>query len=83
MARHWRGAPTGNLVLFDLDNTLADRAGAFARWAARFAAEHGIDNDGVSWLAHEDQDGSTTEVRVTGRLRARAYTELTEALGGS
>jgi hypothetical protein len=27
--------------------------------------------------------GSTTEVRVTGRLRDRAYTELTEALGGS
>jgi HAD superfamily hydrolase (TIGR01549 family) len=48
---------TGSLVLFDLDNTLADRAGAFARWAARFAIDHGIDDDGVSWLIDEDRDG--------------------------
>jgi beta-phosphoglucomutase-like phosphatase (HAD superfamily) len=38
----------GRLVLFDLDNTLADRAGACARWVARFAAEHGIDDDGIN-----------------------------------
>jgi FMN phosphatase YigB (HAD superfamily) len=58
VASQWRGTKApGKLVLFDLDNTLADRAGAFARWAARFATHHGIDDDGVSWLIEEDQDG--------------------------
>lgn len=45
------------MVLFDLDNTLADRAAAFSRWARRFAAQHGGAADDVTWLVRQDQDG--------------------------
>ncbi|HTT90068.1 MAG TPA: HAD family hydrolase [Acidimicrobiales bacterium] len=45
------------LVLFDLDNTLADREAAFSRWAQAFAAQHGLDEAGVKWLTREDEDG--------------------------
>lgn len=30
-----------------------------------------------------EEQGRTTEVRITGKLRQRAYTEVTEAFGGS
>jgi len=45
------------LVLFDLDNTLADRTAAFGRWAQAFAAEHGLDPQAVDWLNDRDMDG--------------------------
>jgi hypothetical protein len=40
-----------------------------------------LQNEHVTF-AFEEQ-GRVTEVRVTGRLRDRAHTELTEALGGN
>ncbi|MFC4112049.1 HAD family hydrolase [Nonomuraea zeae] len=46
------------LALFDLDNTLIDRLGAFRRWAAEFAAERGLGEQEVSWLVSTDADGS-------------------------
>jgi putative hydrolase of the HAD superfamily len=33
------------LVLFDLDNTLADRRGTLADWAAEFTTEHGLEDE--------------------------------------
>ncbi|MFC5835586.1 HAD family hydrolase [Nonomuraea insulae] len=46
------------LALFDLDNTLIDRLGAFERWAAEFAAERGLGQEAVPWLVAADADGS-------------------------
>lgn len=45
-------------ALFDLDNTLIDRLGAFERWAAEFAAERGLGREAVPWLVAADADGS-------------------------
>jgi putative hydrolase of the HAD superfamily len=46
------------LLLVDLDNTLIDRAGAFARWARQFvSARHGAAVD-VQWLIDADRDGA-------------------------
>lgn len=45
------------VVLFDLDNTLADREAAFRRWAERFVAEHALEPSCVEWLCAHDGDG--------------------------
>jgi FMN phosphatase YigB (HAD superfamily) len=45
------------LVLFDLDNTLANREEAFSRWAQAFSATQGIDSAGCRWLIEQDADG--------------------------
>jgi FMN phosphatase YigB (HAD superfamily) len=60
-----------SLALFDLDNTLIDRAGAFMEWARIFLAEHRLGGDAeIEWLEENDNDGLTpradffTEVRM-------------------
>lgn len=45
------------LVLFDLDNTLVDRAEGFRRWAWEFCAEHRLTPGDATWLASADEDG--------------------------
>jgi HAD superfamily hydrolase (TIGR01549 family) len=45
------------VVLFDLDNTLVDRQGAFRRWAESFAARRGLGPDAAAWLCAADRDG--------------------------
>jgi FMN phosphatase YigB (HAD superfamily) len=45
------------LVLFDLDNTLIDRAASFRRWAARFAGACSLGPEDVAWLVATDEDG--------------------------
>ena len=47
----------GSVALFDLDNTLVDRTTAFRAWAARFATEHGLGEEGLAWLCAADEDG--------------------------
>lgn len=47
------------LALFDLDNTLVDRLGAFQRWATGFVAARGGDDADLAWLLATDQDGET------------------------
>ena len=42
------------LVLFDLDDTLIDRRGAFTIWADEFAATHGLDDKWTTWLVMAD-----------------------------
>lgn len=45
------------LLLIDLDNTLIDRAGAFARWAQEFTAARGGSPADAQWLTAADRDG--------------------------
>jgi HAD superfamily hydrolase (TIGR01509 family) len=48
------------LVLFDLDNTLIDRAASFRRWATHFAEAHSVGPEDVAWLVATDEDGYAT-----------------------
>jgi FMN phosphatase YigB (HAD superfamily) len=59
------------LALFDLDNTLIDRAASFARWAADFAAARGLPGADVSWLVGADGDGNVARPEFFGRVRER------------
>lgn len=44
-------------MLIDLDNTLTDRASAFARWAAKYVRIIGGGATDVDWLVAMDRDG--------------------------
>lgn len=59
------------LALFDLDNTLIDRSSAFARWAADFAAGHGLDPLAVPLLLEADGDGFVPRAEFFARTRER------------
>jgi putative hydrolase of the HAD superfamily len=63
--------PLVPLLLVDLDNTLIDRAGAFARWARGFAALHGRDTADAQWLIAADQDGLESRERLTALITER------------
>lgn len=57
-------------VLFDLDNTLIDRAGAFREWARNFVEAHGSGEEGeVEWLIQVDNDGFEPRSAVLERAR--------------
>lgn len=45
------------LVLFDLDNTLIDRAAGFRAWCHRFLSERQLDPAAITWLDSIDDDG--------------------------
>ena len=45
------------LALFDLDNTLIDRDGAFRRWAVELVAAHGGGADELQWVLELDAGG--------------------------
>jgi putative hydrolase of the HAD superfamily len=47
------------LALFDLDNTLADRAKAFDKWIEIFVTRFGLEPDASAWLLSIDGDGVT------------------------
>ena len=51
------------MVLFDLDNTLVDRAG-FRRWAKNFAQDRGLDEGAVELLCVADQNGLAPREQV-------------------
>jgi FMN phosphatase YigB (HAD superfamily) len=59
------------LVIFDLDNTLVDRSGAFRRWAAEFVADHGLDPAEAGWLAAADGDGFAPRLGFVSAVRER------------
>jgi len=59
------------LLLVDLDNTLIDRAGAFARWARDFAAAQGGSAADAQWLITADQDGLESRERLTALITER------------
>ena len=59
------------LLLCDLDNTLVDRAGAFARWASDFAGAHGQDESFASWLVELDAEGHRLRTEMFAAVQAR------------
>jgi HAD superfamily hydrolase (TIGR01549 family) len=60
------------LVLFDLDNTLLDRVGAYRRWVQRFAADRGLEEEAaIAWFVDADRDGDASRAEVFGLVRSR------------
>ena len=59
------------VVLFDLDNTLADREAAFRRWAESFAREHDLDWSAVEFLCAGDGDGFVPRDELFASVRDR------------
>jgi FMN phosphatase YigB (HAD superfamily) len=59
------------IALFDLDNTLIDRQGAFSRWAEWFVGTRSLEADDVQWLLAADRDGHTPRDKLFSQLRAR------------
>lgn len=74
------------LLLVDLDNTLIDRASAFARWAREFVTARGGGPADVRWLTSADEDGLESRERLAvligerfrldGRTEAGLFAEL-------
>lgn len=62
------------LVLFDLDDTLSDRADGFARWAEEWIERHHLDVEtALPWLSERDDGGYTNRVTL--------FTEAAEHFG--
>jgi HAD superfamily hydrolase (TIGR01549 family) len=59
------------LAIFDLDNTLIDRAGPFQRWATAFVARHGLEPAELDWLVEADGDGFTSRTGFLSQVRQR------------
>ncbi len=59
------------LLLVDLDNTLIDRAGAFARWARQFTSAQGRSPADAQWLAAADKDGLEPRERLAAMIGQR------------
>lgn len=57
------------VALFDLDNTLFDRAAAFRRWAERFADQHGLGDEGSRWFCATDDDGLAERAALFGAAK--------------
>ncbi len=60
-----------SLVLFDLDNTLVDRATGLRRWAQEFCLQRGLDGGAVEWIVDADGDGLVPKEIFFERLRQR------------
>ena len=74
------------LVIFDLDNTLVDRARFFHEWALLFADERNLGAAGVEWLHGADQDGLSARVAFFTRTRdhvglGESVEEMVDGLG--
>jgi putative hydrolase of the HAD superfamily len=54
---HRRQAAVVKVALFDLDNTLFDRASAYRRWAEHYVEAAGLSRSDVEWFCQVDQDG--------------------------
>ncbi|MCG5215466.1 HAD family hydrolase [Streptosporangium sp. KLBMP 9127] len=59
------------LALFDLDNTLVDRAEGLRRWAEEFVAERRLDIGDVEWMIEADGDGFVPKEAFFTRVRER------------
>ena len=59
------------LAIFDLDNTLVNRAAAFRSWAEWFATQRGLDSaHAVSWMEAADEDGERSRTALFAAARA-------------
>ena len=59
------------LIMIDLDNTLADRAGAVDSWIARFVADRGLEAEDATWLSEIDNDGYSSRLEVFTAIKER------------
>ena len=59
------------LVIFDLDNTLVDRAASFRAWAEGLVSRLGLDPAEVAWLTAADGDGFTPRPEYLSAVRDR------------
>lgn len=60
------------LALFDLDNTLIDRAGAFRIWASAFISERTLGGQPeIEWLEEADSDGLTPRFEFFAQVSSR------------
>lgn len=60
------------LALFDLDDTLCDRAAAFALWARGFSERYGLDEEtALPWMVRVDNRGITPRPAFFGMVRDR------------
>lgn len=66
--------------MFDLDNTLADRAAAVEAWASEFVATHDLNDEHRRWLIELDGDGYTSRRHVFDTIAERFALEEPEAL---
>jgi HAD superfamily hydrolase (TIGR01549 family) len=64
------------LAIFDLDNTLIDRAASFLRWATRFVAVHGLEPADIAWLVDADGDGLVPRSQLLSGIRERFSVDL-------
>lgn len=69
-------------MLFDLDNTLIDRAAGFRAWTTDFLVRHGLsDEHEVRWVEAQDEDGLAPRSVFFERLKQRyALTASVESL---
>jgi len=64
------------LTIFDLDNTLIDRAASFRRWATRFVAAYGLEPAEITWLVDADGDGFVPRSQLLSGIRERFSVDL-------
>lgn len=67
--------------MLDLDNTLADRAGAVSAWLDEFCARLELDDSAKAWIAAADNDGYADRNAVFSEISQRfGLTESAETL---
>jgi FMN phosphatase YigB (HAD superfamily) len=59
------------LALFDLDNTLVDRRGAFSAWASSFVGSLGGGPRDLAWLLDADRDGQAPRTTLFVAVKER------------
>ena len=65
------------MLLVDLDDTIVDRAGAFAQWAATFVEAWDLPNGALTWLLGHDRNGYRPRTEFFGAVRDRFRLPLT------
>lgn len=71
------------LAIFDLDNTLIDRAASFLRWAVELATVHGRGPADIAWLVEVDGDGFAPRAKFLGAIRDRYEIDLPSTSSGN
>ena len=59
------------LLLSDLDDTILDRAGAFALWTSRFVDAWDLPSDAPAWIAEQDHEGRRARADLFELVRER------------
>lgn len=59
------------LVMIDLDNTLADRAGAVETWVDEFCDRWSLPDEAAPWILDQDNDGYSARAQVFQAIHER------------